>query len=116
MRAWIVAIAVSAITLVPTGQAGANHAFVRLICFGDPPVSAIATIEIDGEPVQLHCNEGQRVTEVAVAPHNPSWALHLEMTTPLGTRTILRQGTEWPLTLSTELDNRECQLDLHGAH
>jgi hypothetical protein len=25
----------------------------------------------------------------------------------------LRQGTEWPLTLSTELDNRECQLDLH---
>jgi hypothetical protein len=72
-----------------------------------------ATIEIDGAPLQLQCSEAQRVTEVAVTPRNPAWALRLEMTTPMGLRTVLRSGSEWPLRLTTELDERECQLDLH---
>ena len=113
MRVWIAAIALSAIASVAAGSAGASHSYVRLVCYGQAPLSAVANIEIDGVSVQLRCNEGQRVTEVSVVPHNPAWALQLEMNTPLGTRTILRQGTDWPLTLSTELDNRECQLDLH---
>ena len=113
MRAWIAAIALGAIASVAVGTAEAGHSYVRLVCYGQAPLNAVANIQIDGTSVQLRCNEGQRVTEVAVVPNNPAWALQLEMNTPLGTRTILRQGTDWPLTLSTELDNRECQLDLH---
>jgi hypothetical protein len=113
MRVWVLAIALSATAIMAPAQAGAEHTFVRLVCFGQAPVNAVATIEIDGVPLEVRCSDGQRVAEVSVTPHNLSWVLHLEMNTPLGKRTVMRQGTEWPLTLSTELDNRECQLDLH---
>ena len=114
MRALTLAVTVGVIAAAAPAWAEASHdPFVRLVCYGPPPVRAVATIQLDGGFLQLECTEAQRVAEMAVAPREPSWALQLEMTTPLGTRTVLRQGTEWPLTLSTELDNRECQLDLH---
>lgn len=114
MRAWILAVTMTVIASLAPAVASANHyAFVRLVCYGQAPVRATAIIEIDGTPLQVQCTESQRVVEVPVSPRDPAWTLQLEMLTPMGKRTILRQGSEWPLTLSTELDDRECQLDLH---
>ena len=113
MRKLILAVTMNVIAaLAPTLARASHDPFVRLVCYGPAPVRAVATIDIDGSPLQISCNEAQRVSEVAVAPRSPSWVLHLEMVTPLGIRTVMRQGNEWPLRFSTELDDRECQLDL----
>ena len=85
-----------------TGAGRSQSKFVRAAGrFGPAPVRVVATIEIDGASLQLQCSEAQRVTEVAVTPRDAAWALRLEMTTPMGIRTVLRNGAEWPLRLST---------------